>query len=201
MGKNQAHLPHFFFEYEFKPRDCLVLNDSNGKFISGKERHDNFHWKCCIPDIHQIEKLWFLGISQYKFVLIFWLGARRRRAPPEVPSSICMFLGRHFSSVSGPIGLSDRNFSCLPSVFKRVENAAKHRKNAHFRQIGVSTVRWSIDFSEISVFAVFGGVFCTFVTTLQTAENSGGIDMWARKQRGKGCPCTGTSKLRVAHAV
>ena len=29
--------------------------------------YDSFHWKCSIPEIHQIEKLGFLGMSRYKF--------------------------------------------------------------------------------------------------------------------------------------
>jgi len=32
-------------------------------------RHDSFHWKCYSPEIHQIEKLRFLGIAWYKFKL------------------------------------------------------------------------------------------------------------------------------------
>jgi len=35
--------------------------------------YDSFHWKCsCIPEIHRIEKLSFLGIAWYKFKLRFW---------------------------------------------------------------------------------------------------------------------------------
>ena len=34
--------------------------------------YDSFHSKCCIPKIHRIQKLRFLGISQYKFKLRFW---------------------------------------------------------------------------------------------------------------------------------
>jgi len=34
---------------------------------------DCFHWKCYIPNIHQIEKLRFLGISRYTFKLRLWL--------------------------------------------------------------------------------------------------------------------------------
>jgi len=33
--------------------------------------HDSFHWKCHIPEIRQIQKLRFLGISRYKFTLRF----------------------------------------------------------------------------------------------------------------------------------
>jgi len=37
--------------------------------------YDRFHWKCYIPEIHQIDKLRFLGISQYKFKLRFWFNS------------------------------------------------------------------------------------------------------------------------------
>jgi len=33
--------------------------------------YDSFHWKCYTPEIHQIEKLRFVGISRYKFKLRF----------------------------------------------------------------------------------------------------------------------------------
>jgi len=35
--------------------------------------YDTFHWNCCIPEIPEIEKLRFLGVSRCKFKLRFWL--------------------------------------------------------------------------------------------------------------------------------
>jgi len=36
---------------------------------------DTFHSQCCIPKIHKIEQLRFLGILRYKFKLRFWFNA------------------------------------------------------------------------------------------------------------------------------
>ena len=35
--------------------------------------YDSFHWKCYPPEIHQLQRLGFPGISRYKFKLRFWL--------------------------------------------------------------------------------------------------------------------------------
>jgi len=43
-----------------------------GRRRRGRHFYDRFHWKCNTPEILQIDKLRFLGISRYKFKLRFW---------------------------------------------------------------------------------------------------------------------------------
>ena len=64
--------------YEYNSPTYLVVNNNRHIHFccacihSWESLNNSFHWKCYTPDIHQIEKLRFLGISRYKFKLRFW---------------------------------------------------------------------------------------------------------------------------------
>jgi len=49
----------------------LSLSLSHSLMPKSCHRYDTLHWNCYIPEIHQIMKLRFLGISWYKFKLKF----------------------------------------------------------------------------------------------------------------------------------
>jgi len=61
--------------------------------------YENFHYKGCIPRVHQIEKLRFLVILRYKFKLRFWFDFNLHRGiwlsrfggirGCSIPSGIC----------------------------------------------------------------------------------------------------------------
>jgi len=48
------------------------LSHGHNRYLRLWNRYDSFHWKRYIPEIHQIEKLRFPSILQYKFKLRFW---------------------------------------------------------------------------------------------------------------------------------
>jgi len=60
-----------------------------------------------------------------------------------------------------------------------VDNTAKYSKNF------LENRRIDADFSELSVFSLFCGIFCALKNTLQTAKISGDSSIGARKQREK----------------
>jgi len=123
---------------------------------------------------------------------------RHCRAQTEVPS-----LGRHFSSVSVPIGLSCPIFLLCAECSRARRTRHKTRKKYSFpRRINAQLpVRWSADFSEMGFFGVFCGVFCELGNARQTAGKSGGINMWARKQGETGCLAARSLEYRVARAI
>jgi len=49
----------------------LACTDKGGETVT-ECIYDTFHWKCYIPETHQIKKLKFLGISRYEFTSTFW---------------------------------------------------------------------------------------------------------------------------------
>jgi len=57
------HNPHVY--------TSTICHDSVSPFFWANIDYDTLHWKSYIPEIHQMEKLRFLGILRYKFKLRF----------------------------------------------------------------------------------------------------------------------------------
>ena len=56
-----------------RARNDLHLKASYGSSPPVGCLYDSFHWKRYIPDIHQVHKLRFPGIMEYKFKLAIWI--------------------------------------------------------------------------------------------------------------------------------